>query len=130
MYCSLPPDLRKTMIISNNAGSFVCNNLAFQAAWFERDINFGFMHVPSHTCRNLRTKNDKIVDMLITMINRGVEASLEAPHRPVLPVTKPELERARQSALRDPCLSEFYKSARAYGEKSWWNIFGENARMN
>ena len=122
MYCSLGAAERKEIIVSNNAGSFVCNNMAYQTAWFESDLNFGFMHVPSHFCRNITQKNEKIVSNLLTMINRGVEVSLENPVRPRLPVTKDELQVIRdQHSGGDPCLSSFYKLARAWDDKVWWN---------
>jgi pyrrolidone-carboxylate peptidase len=129
MYCALTPEVRSQLVLSNNAGSFVCNNLAYQIAYHEKDLNFGFMHVPSHSCRNVSAKNEKIVSALITMINRGMEVSLENPDRPRLPVTKGELEILRKKT-KDSCLSSFYKAARAWDEKSWWDIFNPNARRN
>lgn len=130
MYCALPIELRSEIVISNNAGSFVCNNLAYQAAYHEEELNFGFIHVPSHNCRNLSVRNEKISSYLLTMINRGVEVSIEEEERRRLPVTKVELNLLRQSSVGDKCLSSFYKEARAYDEKSWWDIFNSNARMN
>ena len=129
MYCSLPSEVRSQVIVSNSAGSFVCNNLAYQMSYSEVDLNFGFIHVPSHTCRNVKSQNEKIVSALITMISRGMEVSLETPERPRLPVTKAELEILRKSS-GDACMSSFYKAARAYDEKSWWDVFNSSARMN
>jgi pyroglutamyl-peptidase len=130
MYCALTSDVRSGIIISNSAGSFVCNNLAYQTAYFEKDLNFGFIHVPSHTCRNVNSKNEKIVGTLLTMINRGVDISMSHPERLVLPVTKRELDILRKQNSGDSCLSSFYKAARAWDEKSWWDIFNSSARMN
>ena len=120
MFCSLPASERKDIKVSNSAGSFVCNNMAYQAAWLESDLNFGFMHVPSYNCRNLSERNEKIVDKLITMINRGVEVSLENPVRPRLPVTKEEIADSRNQASGDSCLSSFFKQARPWDAKSIW----------
>lgn len=131
MYCSLTAPERKEIIISSNAGSFVCNNMAYQATWLESDLNFGFMHVPSHYCRNVSKRNEKIASQLLTMLNRGVEISLGNPERPRLPVTKDELEVLRsQHRGGDACLSYFYRQARAWDEKVWWDIFNKNESSN
>lgn len=114
MYCSLQPADRKEVIVSNDAGSFVCNNLAFQTTWLEADLNFGFIHVPSHFCRNVQQKNEKVAASLLTMITRGTEVSLENPDRGRLPVTKDELAILRDQYRDDPCLSSFYKKARPF----------------
>lgn len=117
MYCALSLLDRKEVIVSNNAGSFVCNNLAFQTAWRETDLNFGFIHVPSHFCKNILQKNEKVAMSLLAMITRGTEVSLENPERARLPVTKDELEVLRDEHRGDPCLSSFYKKARAFTQK-------------
>lgn len=129
MYCALPDTSRKSVIISNFAGTFVCNNLAYQMG-LEKNLNFGFVHVPDHSCRNLDTKNGKIVDSLLTMINRGVEVSLERSALRRLPVLKTELEAARREFSGDSCLTEFYKAARPFDEKAWWEVFNPSLRMN
>ncbi len=129
MYCSLTTEQRSQIVISNSAGSFVCNNLAYQTALTEEDLNFGFIHVPSHTCRNLKSQNERVVSSLMTMITRGMKVSLENPERPRLPVTKTELDILRRKT-DDSCQSSFYKAARAWDEKSWWDIFNSTARMN
>ncbi len=121
MYCSLPEATRKTLIVSNNAGSFVCNNLAYQMAWFENEINFGFIHVPDHSCKNLPEKNQKALEILLTMIDGGVKASLERTELARLPVMKIELDVLRRKYEKDDkCLSEFYKRARPFDEKRWF----------
>ncbi len=130
MYCALTPEVRSKLIVSNSAGTFVCNNLAYQTAYNEVDLNFGFIHVPSHNCRNIKKQNEKVVSTLMTMINRGMEVSLEVPERPRLPVTKAELEVLRRNNSGDSCLNSFYRAARAWDDKSWWNIFNSEARMN
>ncbi len=126
MYCSLNIADRKEIAISNNAGSFVCNNLAYQTTWLEDELNFGFIHVPSHFCKDIQRKNEKISNSLLTMINRGFEASLEQPARPRLPITKAELEALRATSKDDECLKSFYKQARAWDEKTRWSIFSGN----
>ncbi len=128
MYCALDSNQRKNVIVSNNAGTFVCNNLTYLTAWNESDLNFGFIHVPQHTCRDLETKNPKVAESLFAMIARGVEVTQENPVMRKLPVTKDELRARREEFSSDKCLSTFYKEARAWDEKAWWNIFGN--RMN
>lgn len=123
MYCALNANDRKEIAISNNAGSFVCNNLAFQTTWLETDLNFGFIHVPSHFCRDVKNKNEKIAANLLTMIARGVEKNLVNADQPRLPVTKSELEVLRNETQNDECLKSFYKQARAWDEKTRWSIF-------
>ncbi len=126
MYCALNSADRKEIAISNNAGSFVCNNLAYQTAWLESELNFGFIHVPSHFCKDVQRKNDKISNSLITMIDRGVEASLLNSVLPRLPVTRPELEALREANQNDECMKSFYKQAKAWDEKTRWSIFTGN----
>lgn len=121
MYCALPEANRKALIVSNNAGSFVCNNLAYQMAWFETDLNFGFIHVPDHSCRNLAAKNQLAVETLLTMLDGGVKASLARTELVRFPVKKTELESFRRRYDKDDkCLSDFYKRARGFDEKSLW----------
>lgn len=126
MYCALNPAERKEVAVSNNAGSFVCNNLAFQTTWLEADLNFGFIHVPSHFCRDVKKKNEKISDSLLKMIERGVAKNLVNADIPRLPVTKAELEVLRAETQNDECLKSFYKQARAWDEKTRWSIFRGN----
>ncbi len=126
MYCALSTDDRKELAISNNAGSFVCNNLSFQTTLLEDDLNFGFIHVPSHFCRDVKSKNDKIASNLLKMIGYGVEVSLSINARPRLPVTKAELEILRSENQNDECKKSFYKQARAWDEKTRWSIFKGN----
>ncbi len=126
MYCALKPSDRKGVGISNDAGSFVCNNLAFQTAWLEADLSFGFIHVPSHFCRDVKKKNDETAEKLLTMIGRGVETIGTTEERPRLPVTKTELAVLRSEKKSDECLSSFYQQARAWDEKTRWSIFRGN----
>lgn len=120
MFCALGNDDQKSTIISNNAGSFVCNNLAFQTVWFESQLHYGFMHVPDHSCRNLAVKNDRIALALITMLNRGVEAVLENPAVRSLPVMKSEFDARRSDGASEECERNFWKAARAFDEKKRW----------
>lgn len=115
MYCSLTDKIRDNLKISNNAGSFVCNNLAYQVAYFYEEVPFGFMHVPSHHCRNLEMKNKAIVENLETMILSGVKNEAKR-----LPTLKEELIKLREETRKEKCLNEFYKKAKGIDERSLW----------
>jgi pyrrolidone-carboxylate peptidase len=116
MYCALSKSERKEAQVSNNAGSFVCNNLAYQFADNYPRLNFGFIHVPSHNCRNLKAKTDQAVKSLVKMIERAVTVS----DFNRLPTHKEELKDLRETFKHDPCLSEFYSRARGIDEKGFW----------
>ncbi len=118
MYCSLNSLERKNIIISNNAGSFVCNNLAYQFSFKHPQLKFGFIHVPSHYCQNLEQKTATSVSYLQTMI----EHALVKKENKRLPTTKAELELIRNLNLRRSCQFEFYKRFRAADEKDFWPL--------
>lgn len=105
MYCVLNQDERRSIQVSNNAGSFVCNNLAFQFTHHYADVSFGFIHVPSHHCWFLERRMKKSIEILGKMI----EGSLinRTPVR--LPVEKSELEDLLQKSPEKSCLREFYQ---------------------
>lgn len=118
MFCALEDSTRKNILISNSAGSFVCNNISFHTAMKESDLNYGFIHVPAHMCPNLEQRNEEAAGSLLTMINRGVDVSLKGRELRRLPVTRDELSERRNESTDDKCLSSFYQNARAYDEKS------------
>lgn len=108
MYCSLSPEERKKIIVSTNAGSFVCNNTAYQMTYNYPEQSYGFIHVPAYNCKNLETKNKTIVAQLSRMILTAAGFD-RTPER--LPITKAELSTARNSS--DTCENEFFNRARA-----------------
>ncbi len=116
MYCALSPGERRQMVVSNDAGSFVCNNVAYQYARRYPEQRFGFIHVPSNDCRNLERKSEESIVALEKMIiaASATEAS------PRLPVRKIELQVLREQHRGDRCLSEFYKRAKGADEKGLW----------
>lgn len=118
MYCSLPVQERKEIEVSNNAGSFVCNNLAYQFAYTYENLVFGFIHVPANHCRNLERKTATSVKNLESMILEAIK--VKTVER--LPVKKKELEVFRQQHRNDQCLSEFYKRAKGADEKGFWTL--------
>lgn len=118
MYCALPEQSRKDIEVSNNAGSFVCNNLAYQVAHNYPDTEFGFIHVPGHDCRNIEAKTMTAVKNLEQMIPAAVR-NQEVKR---LLTKKKELEQMRATVKGDKCLSEFYKRTKGADEKSFWQF--------
>lgn len=118
MYCSLPSADRKDIEVSNNAGSFVCNNLAYQFAYHYPETEFGFIHVPDNDCRNLEAKTTLAVKNLEQMIPAAVKSQVVAR----LLTKKKELEQLRATVKNDKCLSEFYKRTKGADEKGFWQF--------
>ena len=119
MYCSLPENDRKEIEVSNNAGTFVCNNLAYQFTERYEELSFGFIHVPSHNCRGLDNKNVAALRNLESMI----KASVSDNEIKRLPTRKKEIEELRADRS-DKCQSEFWKRVKGFDEKGFWTILG------
>lgn len=124
MYCAVDSKVRSEMEVSNNAGSFVCNNTAFQMSYYYPEIQLGFIHVPASQCRNLEPKTAAAVDNLEIMLIAGVDFLSRNSNPNRLPTTKKELEtiRARSQTL-DRCQQELVKRTRGVDETGIWNIF-------
>ncbi|HXH73932.1 MAG TPA: hypothetical protein VNJ08_03140 [Bacteriovoracaceae bacterium] len=133
MYCSLTPDDRSELQVSNSAGSFVCNNTAYQLNHYHPDLQFGFIHVPSHNCRDLGKKNEYAVRVLTTMISKGVEylstqflVSPNTPHTSNelrMPILKNEIYGMRNAYKRsDKCMNEFFKKTVGVDERGFWSF--------
>lgn len=117
MYCSLKKEERKELVVSNDAGSFVCNNLAYQVRYFYPELNYGFIHVPAHNCKNLSKLTNEATKNLISMIKESLKVSDHLP----LPIMKKELNDLRKNT-EDQCLKEFYKRVRGFDEKGLWTF--------
>ncbi len=119
MYCAVPENEREKIEVSNNAGSFVCNNTAFKLSYYYPDIASGFIHVPSHHCRGLDKKSDAAFLNLKLMISKAVD--LNGKHLSRLPKNKNELKEIRLKVEnKDKCLHQFFKRARGVDEKGFW----------
>jgi pyrrolidone-carboxylate peptidase len=116
MYCSLPAKDRGLVEVSNNAGSFVCNNLAYQFAEKYQDEVFGFIHVPTHNCKNLDVKTEFSVRSLETMLKTAALSNTEVKK---LSTKKREIEILR-AVKTDTCSKEFYNRTKGIDEKSRW----------
>ncbi len=124
MYCALDSKVRNEMEISNNAGTFVCNNTAFQMSYHYENIQFGFVHVPANHCRNLEQKSISAVESLDTMLKTAVEVLKNDYGVRRLLTTKKEIEVLRYgSETKDKCPQEFYKRTKGVDERGIWDIF-------
>ena len=117
MYCGLSPKERKSVEISKNAGSFVCNNTGFQMSYYYPEILYGFVHVPAHNCLFLRKKTEVAITQLEKMIQKGVtyllgkEEHEKLPHilnAVRLPTTTSEIMELIKIYQGDECLVEFF----------------------
>ncbi len=115
MYCSIDPQRRKDLEISNDAGSFVCNNLMFQFAAANPEVSFGFIHVPANQCKNLPAKTEVTVANLTKMLEAAVKSTLVKP----LATRKKDLEILRRSSKDNKCLNEFYGRTKGFDEKGF-----------
>lgn len=116
MYCALSSSERRSLTVSNNAGSFVCNNTAFQMTHYYPDIQYGFIHVPTNKCSNLAQKTKMAITSLEKMIIQGVAYLAENEDSGRLPTKKSELKILRREE-QDPCLNEYYKNLKGHDEK-------------
>ena len=116
MYCALQQDERKLIEVSNNAGSFVCNNVAYQFTNTFHEIPFGFIHVISHHCSELVPKTHEALDILSKMILKA--STSERAER--LKTKKQELQELRKKYSTDQCLKEFYQRTKGIDEKGLW----------
>lgn len=126
MYCALNSKSRGSIEISNNAGSFVCNNTAYQFAHYYPEIPSGFIHVPANNCKGLEARTREAVDNLTTMIRTGMRTIVQNGGEGVrLPLTKKDLEPLRNNKA-DQCKAEFFKRMKSADEKTFLNLFTQN----
>ena len=126
MYCALSLSERNDIDLSNNAGSFVCNNTAFQMSHNFPDIQYGFIHVPANNCASLAKKSELATLSLEKMIVTGVkylmapEGNLDLPHSSSeirLPTRKNEIRNLlRQYSNKSDCLNEYLRKSKADDE--------------
>lgn len=125
MYCGLSKSERSQVLLSNNAGSFVCNNVAYQMRYHHPDKMIGFIHVPSHNCKNLKETNKQNVVLIEKMILTGLltqDNDVFLPHASnseEIPMTKNEIKNA-QNSFKDACYQDFYKTIKAVDGRRLW----------
>lgn len=119
MYCALSKAEKKKIVLSSNAGTFVCNNTAYLMTHFHPEIQYGFIHVPRNKCENLAEKTSESIAMLEKMIPKGVSYLLGdkedsfLPHTNNgnrLPTTKDAFKVLRKAySKKDACLEDYFK---------------------
>lgn len=125
MYCGLSSEERKKVNLSNNAGSFVCNNVAFQARYFHSEKMVGFIHVPSHFCKNLQQTNKENSQIIAKMIHTALTTEDNGPYLPhdsnfeKIPITKDLIRKASKS-VDTRCYQEFYSRLRGVDSRGLW----------
>ncbi len=116
MYCALNPRERKSVEISKNPGSFVCNNTAYQISYDYPNVLHGFIHVPAHNCLFLKRKTEQAVTHLEKMLKKGVTYLLgeqleeKLPHSSNevrLPIQTNEVLELIKLYQKNECLVEF-----------------------
>lgn len=131
MYCALTAPERNDLEVSNKAGSFVCNNTAYQMSYHYPEVQYGFIHVPANNCSNLVKRSEMAVVLLEKMILKGVsylaapEGNANLPHssNDVRLVTrKDEMKKLRRQYDNDNCIGEYLKKSKADDERR--TIFG------
>jgi pyrrolidone-carboxylate peptidase len=111
MYCAVEKKDRKKIFVSSDAGSFVCNNTAFQLAFYYPKTPSGFIHVPLNSCRRLEKINREVISQLISMLSKVAEIDLEESYR--LPTDSYRVREFREYwEERDECKHEFFKRTR------------------
>lgn len=111
MYCGVEKKQRKKIFVSNNAGSFVCNNTAFQLAYKYQETPSGFIHVPLNSCRNLKKINSEVISQLVSMLGQVGKIDLKESYR--LPTDSYRVREFREYwEERDECKREFFKRVR------------------
>lgn len=102
-YCKLSDEEQKGVFISNNAGSFVCNNTLYHSLR-NLEVPSAFVHVSKGTCRNSISRVDsmaKIVRELIINLSKSDISNVSLPSN----------RSAVQKKLRHdltPCMRKFY----------------------
>ena len=113
MYCALGSRERRNLTVSSNAGSFVCNNMAFQMSYYYPEISFGFVHVPAQNCRKLERRTEESTSMLERMLIAAVSKLSVDSTAARLPVSRNSIREIRSSQT-DECHAEFYDRIRSF----------------
>lgn len=125
MYCALSKDERSKINLSNNAGSFVCNNVAYQMRYHHPEKMIGFIHVPSHFCKGIEQSNIENALILEKMISAGMSTQnngIYLPHHTnseEMPLNKNEIRNAAKS-VEDKCHQDFYKTLKGVDQRGIW----------
>ena len=102
-YCKLSDEQQKGVFISNNAGSFVCNNTLYHSLR-NLEIPSTFIHVSRGNCRNSISRVDSMAQIIKDIINGLAESK-------ITDVELPSNRNAVRAMLRQdlsPCMRKFY----------------------
>lgn len=106
LYCGVNKDLRKDITLSTSAGSFVCNNTAYQMSYYYPEMNYAFIHVPANNCKKLEKRTKTATNFIVEILKNHRTWSINTDER--LPTTKLEVRDLLQNAQAS-CEKEFYK---------------------
>lgn len=99
-YCELSTDLKKGVFISNNAGSFVCNNTLYHLLR-NLEIPSTFIHVPTRKCTKGAEHEAQMSSILQSMLRSFSEKSMSGPQpankNEVMEILKGELSICEQN---------------------------------
>ena len=103
-FCALPPKQRKKVYISQDAGTFVCNNVLYHSL---RNLNIpsAFIHVPQTACMRRGSNSNKSLSVIIR--NMIISMAKEMPPYSTQPATKQEVIQKLEQPL-SPCERMFY----------------------
>lgn len=101
-YCSLSRRESNQIIIDNNAGTFVCNNLSYQMRSQFPELAFSFAHVPSYGCA--RQKNVIYAQKLLLKLVQTMYTAKKLNRSQ--PITKDDVKKLSSNST---CEGLFYK---------------------
>jgi len=106
MFCSLSSLEKSKIVLSKDAGTFVCNDLSYKILTHYPELSFGFIHVPSANCSNIDLLNDQSVNILSKLL---LSWDLNRSNTRSLPISKDQLT---PNWRQDVCKNEYYKRIR------------------
>jgi pyrrolidone-carboxylate peptidase len=113
MYCALEKWQRRGVKISNDAGSFVCNNIAYRFSLKYPETFFGLIHVPRNNCRGIERLNSTVITTLGAMIKTAAANEFNILR---FPTTKEEFDLLRSDKRNSRCETEFYLKTKGVDE--------------
>lgn len=105
LWCSLSKRDQRYTVISRNAGSFVCNNLAYHFLHDALDAPMFFVHVPKDKCAFRPEHNfQRSLDIIVALASKAIELG---PQNESMPANLSEA-RSRE-ASSEACENYFFK---------------------
>lgn len=112
-YCDLPLGAKTRLSLSNDAGTFVCNETLFNFSTKYPEINFGFIHVPAYTCdNNSKSRTFQIKEVIKALVENKIRQV--SPQKYNYPTSKRSIKKLLRGEL-SKCHREFFtKLKKAY----------------